>query len=124
VDRFQYLVLMGLCLLVTLPLEFVVGARVWRRPRRLAIALAPAFAVFVGWDLWASSTGTWGFDERYTIGVTLPGGMAVEELVFFLVVPICGLLTLEAVRIILAGGPEWRRRGAHPPQATEPKARV
>ena len=109
---------------MTLPLEFVVGARVWRRPRRLAIALAPAFAVFVAWDLWASSTGTWGFDERYTIGVTLPGGMAVEELVFFLVVPICGLLTLEAVRIILAGGPEWRRRAAHPSRATEPKAPV
>jgi lycopene cyclase domain-containing protein len=124
VDRFQYLILMGLCLLVTLPLEFVVGARVWRRPRRLALALSPAFAVFVAWDLWASSTGTWGFDERYTIGVTLPGGMAIEELVFFLVVPICGLLTLEAVRIILAGGPAWRRRDAHPAQVSEPKAPV
>ena len=32
VDRFQYLILMGLCLVVTLPLEFVFGARVWRRP--------------------------------------------------------------------------------------------
>ena len=30
--------------------------------------------------------------------------MAVEELVFFLVVPICALLTLESVRNVLAGG--------------------
>jgi lycopene cyclase domain-containing protein len=99
----QYLILMGLCLLVTLPLEIVFGARVWRRPRRLAIALAPAFAAFVLWDLWATSTGTWDFDPDYTVGATLPGGLVVEELVFFVVVPVCALLTLEAVRNVLAG---------------------
>lgn len=102
-DRFQYLALMALCVLVTLPLEFAFRARVWRRPKRLVRALAPAFGLFVVWDLWASATGTWDFDERYTIGVRFPGGMAVEELVFFLVVPICMLLTLEAVRNVLAG---------------------
>ena len=97
-DRYQYLLLMAACLLVTLPLELVLGARVWRQPRRLFLALAPAFTLFVAWDLWASATGTWGFAEEYTIGVTLPGGMAAEELVFFAVIPTCGLLTLEAVR--------------------------
>jgi lycopene cyclase domain-containing protein len=109
-DRFQYLALMGLCLLVTLPLEFVFEARVWRRPRRLLRALVPAFALFVVWDLWASASGTWDFDPDYTIGLTLPGGMAVEELVFFAVVPICGLLTLEAVRNVLAGRTRLQRR--------------
>ena len=72
--RFQYLILMGLCVLVTLPLEFVFDARVWRRPRRLAIALVPAFVAFVAWDLWATATGTWDFDPDYTVGVTLPSG--------------------------------------------------
>lgn len=106
-DRYQYLILMGLCLLVTLPLEFAFGARVWRRPRRLLVALAPAVLVFVAWDLWASATGTWGFDPDYTIGLTLPGGMVVEELVFFTVIPICTLLTLESVRNVLAGRVAW-----------------
>ena len=106
-DRFQYLLLMGLCVLVTLPLEFVFGARVWRRPRRLAIALSPALVLFVLWDLGATATGTWDFAERYTVGIELPGGMAIEELVFFTVIPICALLTLEAVRNLLG-----RQRGA------------
>ena len=100
-DRWQYLVLMAGCLLLTLPLELVLGARVWRRPRRLAASLAPALVVFAGWDLWASATGTWSFDERFTLGITLPGGMVVEELLFFTVIPICALLTLDAVRTIL-----------------------
>jgi lycopene cyclase domain-containing protein len=91
---------------VTLPLELHFGSRVWRRPRRLALSLLPAFALFVVWDIWASATGTWSFNPRYTVGLTLPGGMAIEELVFFTVIPICGLLTLETVRGILRrGGP-------------------
>jgi lycopene cyclase domain-containing protein len=102
VDRFQYLGLMAACVLATLPLELVVGARVWRSPLRTAKAIGPAFIVFVAWDLWASRHGTWGFDDRYTLGLRLPGGMVVEELAFFAVVPVCGLLTLEAVRILLA----------------------
>ena len=100
-DRWQYVLLMAACLVLTLPLELVLGARVWRQPRRLALALTPALVVFVAWDLWATARGTWGFAERYTVGVTLPGGMAIEELLFFTAVPICGLLTLEAVRRIL-----------------------
>jgi lycopene cyclase domain-containing protein len=101
VNRWQYVVLMAACLFVTLPLEFVFDARVWRRPRRLVLALTPAFAIFLVWDLWATATGTWSFDERYTLGIEVPGGMVVEELLFFTVVPICTLLTLESVRNIL-----------------------
>ena len=108
-DRFQYLIVMGLCVLATLPLEFAFGARVWRRPERLARALLPPLLVFTAWDLWATARGTWGFDGRYTIGVRLPGGMAVEELAFFTVVPICALLTFEAVRNLLAGSTPVQR---------------
>lgn len=100
-DRYQYLAVMAACVLVTLPLEVIVGARVWRQPGRLVKALAPAFAVFVLWDLWATASGTWGFSSTYTVGIEAPGGMAVEELLFFVVVPVCGLLTLEAVRRLL-----------------------
>ena len=100
-DRYQYLVIMGACVLITLPLELVLGARVWRQPSRLAASLLPAFALFVVWDIWASATGTWAFNPRYTVGLTLPGDMAIEELVFFTVIPICGLLTLETVRGML-----------------------
>lgn len=113
-DRFQYLGLMAACLVLTLPLEFVLGARVWRRPARTLKAIAPAYVIFVAWDLWATQRGTWDFDARYTVGVRLPGGMVIEELVFFFVVPMCALLTLEAVRAMLA-----RRSPATAPEHDE-----
>jgi lycopene beta-cyclase len=101
VDRFQYLIVMGLCLLITLPLEFVFGARVWRRPRRLVAAMAVPVAVFVTWDVIAIARDHWDFNPRYVTGWKLPFDLPVEEMTFFLVIPICALLTLEAVRRVL-----------------------
>ena len=100
-DRYQYLLLMGGCLLVTLPLEFVFGARVWRKPRRLLVALVPTVILFAAWDIAAIAREHWTFNARYVTGWRLPGNLPIEELVFFIVIPICGLLTLEAVRHIL-----------------------
>lgn len=100
-DQLQYLALMVGCLVITLPLELVLGARVWRRPRRLALALAPALVVFVAWDLVAIARDQWTFAPRYVTGWALPGDLPIEELLFFVVIPICGLLTLEAVRRML-----------------------
>ena len=102
-ERLQYVALMIACLVLTLPLEFVFGARVWRQPKRLAGAVLPVALFFLAWDMWATSRGDWGFNPRYTIGWTLPGGMVVEEILFFVAIPVCMLLTLEAVRNMLAG---------------------
>ena len=102
-DRFQYLLLMGGCLLITLPLEFVFGARVWRRPRRLLAALGLPLVIFVVWDVVAIARDHWTYSERYVTGWELPGNLPIEELVFFVVIPICGLLTYEAVRQVLSG---------------------
>ena len=101
VDQYQYLLLMAGCLLLTLPLELVLGARVWRAPRRLLLALLPVVVIFSVWDVVAIARGTWDYSERYTTGVLLPFAMPLEELVFFVVIPICGLLTYEAVGNVL-----------------------
>ncbi|MBM6405305.1 lycopene cyclase domain-containing protein [Phycicoccus sp. CSK15P-2] len=105
-DRYQYLLLMGACLLVTLPLELALRARVYRRPWRLLRALLPVVVLFVAWDVLGIARGHWTYSERYTTGVVLPLGVPLEELVFFLVVPVCGLLTYEAVGTVLG----WARR--------------
>lgn len=101
-DRYQYLILMGLCLVLTLPLEFLFGARVWRRPRRLLTALVPTAAIFIVWDVIAVARGHWGFNPRYTTGWNILPDFPIDEVMFFVAVPICALLTLEAVRNVLA----------------------
>lgn len=97
-DRYQYLFVMAACAAITLPLEFAFRARVYRRPRRLALAMAPALVLFFVWDAIAIARDHWTFAERYVTGWLLPFSVPVEEVVFFLVIPVCALLTFEASR--------------------------
>ena len=90
-----YLLLLAGCIVVTLPLELVLGVRVYRRPRRLLLTLAPVLTVFTCWDALAIHAGQWGYHRL--IGARL-GDVPVEELAFFVVIPLCAVLTLEAVR--------------------------
>lgn len=92
------LVLLG-CLVGTLPLELVLRTRVYARWRRLLLALVPVLAVFVTWDVLAIRAGHWSYDPRQTVGLSL-GNVPVEEVLFFLVVPVCSVLALEAVRAV------------------------
>lgn len=111
-NHFAYLAAMAACLLITLPLELVLGARVYRRPRRLLLSVLPVAALFVVWDLIAIRRQHWWFNPEATTGILLPGGLPLEELVFFLVIPICGLLTYEAVGIVLGRLRDRRERRA------------
>jgi lycopene cyclase domain-containing protein len=90
-----YLLVMAACLVVTLPLELLLGARVYSRWRRLVLTLLPLLAVFVTWDVLAIHAHFWFY--RHLTGVWI-GSMPVEELIFFLVIPTCSVLTFEAVR--------------------------
>lgn len=100
-DHFQYLGLMAACLVGTLPLEFVYRAGVWRRPGRLVRVIVGPVVLFSVWDALAVRAGLWRYDGRYVTGVTLPGRLPVEEVVFFVTIPICAILTFQAVRATL-----------------------
>jgi lycopene cyclase domain-containing protein len=82
----------------TAPLEIVLRTRVYARWRRLLVTLVPVVVIFTGWDLYAIHRGLWSYDGKWLLGWTLPGRLPFEELLFFLVIPTCAVLTLEAVR--------------------------
>ena len=96
-----YPAVLGGCLLATLPLELVLHVRVYRRHGRLLASLAPVLAVFLTWDAFAIHAGHWRY--RHLTGLRI-GDVPVEEIAFFLVVPTCAILTLEAVR---RRRPQW-----------------
>jgi lycopene cyclase domain-containing protein len=97
-----YLLVLAACVVVTLPLELVLGARVYRQLRRLALTLLPVLLVFLTWDVLAIAARQWHYHRLTGLHV---GNLPVEEIAFFVVVPVCSLLTLEAVR---RRRPTWR----------------
>src|SRR3954471_5184398 len=96
-----YLSVLAGCLAAALRLEPVLRVNVLRRWRRLLLTLLPVVAVFVLWDLGAIAAGHWTFDPEQTTGVLLPGGLPLDEVLFFVVVPVCAVLGFEAVRAVL-----------------------
>ena len=99
-----------------LPLHRVYGLSVLRQPRRLALAVLPVAVVFAAWDVAATAAGHWHFDPSQTLAVRV-AGLPLEEYAFFVVIPLAGILTYEAVgRRPRAGtaGARQRGRDLHP----------
>lgn len=99
-SHWQYLVVLAACLAITAPLEFF-GAGVYRQPWRTVRAVLPVSAVFLIWDVIAIAAHVWWYNPRYVTGLRLPGQLPIEELLFFVVIPLCGLLTYNAVNAML-----------------------
>jgi lycopene cyclase domain-containing protein len=99
-DRWQYLLVLAACLVITAPLE-IFGSGVYRRWRRAARAVLPIAVLFLIWDEIAVAAHMWSYDGRYVTGLSIPFGMPVEEVLFFLVIPMCALLTYNAVNTIV-----------------------
>jgi lycopene cyclase domain-containing protein len=94
---------MALCLLGTLFLEFRFDARIWRRPKELILTLLVPFGLFNFVNEVAVWRKLWWYSERFTTGIMLPRRYPIEEVVFFLAIPICALLTFEAASAVYSG---------------------
>ena len=99
VKHLSYAAVLVVVLACTVPLERVLRTRVLARPRRLAATLALAAAPFLAWDLYATSRGHWSFDPAQTLGGRI-GGLPLEEVAFFAVVPLAVVFTFQAVRAV------------------------
>lgn len=118
-ERFAYLAVLTFVVFGTLWLEFVVRTRVYRRWRRLLLSVLPVAVIFIVWDLYAIAAGHWWFDTSRITGVMLPGGLPLDEMLFFLIIPCAAVLTLEAVR----GVKRWQV-GDEPPGTVVDGVRV
>ena len=93
-----YLALLAGCLVVTAPLELVLRVRVYARWRRLLLAARARVRRVRRLGALRDRPRALAYDAAQTLGVRLPGGIPLEEVLFFLVVPVCAVLALEAVR--------------------------
>ena len=96
-----YVAVLAACLAGALWLEPVLRVNVLRRWRRLAVTVAVVVVAFGSWDAAAVAAGHWTYDRAQLVGVDLLGRLPLEELLFFLVVPLCTICGFEAVRSVL-----------------------
>ncbi|HYB37521.1 MAG TPA: lycopene cyclase domain-containing protein [Mycobacterium sp.] len=99
-DHWQYLIVLAACLAITAPLEMF-GAGVYRQPWRTARSVLPVAVVFLLWDEVAVAAHVWTYNRDYVTGLEIPFRVPIEEVLFFVVIPLCALLTYSAVTAIL-----------------------
>lgn len=101
--HWSYVAMLAFCLAGTLPLVPAFGLSVLRQPRRLLLTIALAGTPFLVWDLYATHAGHWRFDPDQTLPPRV-AGLPLEEVGFFVVIPLVSVLTLEAVRVVRRTG--------------------
>lgn len=98
--RWSYAAVLLFVLVGCLWLEIALRTRVLVRTRRLLATTVLPVLVFYAWDAYAIASGHWTFDPARILGIRLPGGVPIDEVLFFLVIPLAAILTLEAVRSV------------------------
>ena len=104
VENFSYLLILLFVLIGSGWLEFVMRTRLLTRWRSFLLTLVPVVAVFSLWDAYAIQSDHWYFNPDKITGILVWGGIPIDEILFFIVIPVASILTLEAVK---SAKPQW-----------------
>ena len=96
--RFAYFAMLLFTVIGSFWLEILFKVGVLRRVKRWLLSIIPTALIFLVWDYYAVTRGHWKFDKEQVVGIYGPAGIPLEEFLFFIVVPLAGLMTIEAVR--------------------------
>ena len=104
--QWSYMAMLAFTLIGSGWLEFYYKIGVFRRIKRAAISILPISLFFLIWDSYAIKRGHWFFDRDQILGIFGPFNIPLEEYLFFIVVPLAAIFTLEAVVTVK---PHWRK---------------
>lgn len=99
--EWSYLAMLGFVIIASWWLEIAFDTRVLRDPIRVLKTLAIVVPFFVLWDAYAIAEDHWFFDPDQTLGIYGPLNIPIEEYLFFIIIPIAAMLTLEGVKNFL-----------------------
>lgn len=105
--KFGYVAMLAFTVAGSFWLELILKVGVLRRFKSAARAILPIAAIFIGWDAYAVKNGHWSFDPHQILGLFGPFDIPVEEYLFFIIVPLAALMTIEAVTKVK---PDWKKK--------------
>ena len=103
--KWGYVAMLAFTVVGSFWLEVAFKVEVLRRAVRAFTSILPVAAAFLIWDAWAVHHRDWYFDIKQILGIYGPFRIPLEEYLFFIVVPLAAIMTLEAVRKVK---PQWK----------------
>jgi len=98
VKNFGYMAMILFTIAGSFWLEIILKVAVLKQIVRLVKAITPVALLFIAWDAYAIRSGHWSFDSTQILGIFGAFCIPLEEYLFFIIVPIAALMTIEAVR--------------------------
>jgi len=102
--HFYYLFVDLGCLIVPFIFSFHPRLRFYKNYKALLVGTLVMMLFFIPWDIFFTSNGIWGFNEKYTCGAYL-FNLPLEEWFFFLCIPYACLFTYECMKIFFKKEP-------------------
>jgi lycopene cyclase domain-containing protein len=98
--KFGYMAMLTFTVIGSFWLEIVLKIGVLKRIKRVLLSILPVAIFFLAWDAYAIDRGHWYFDPDQILGIFGPFDIPLEEFLFFTVVPLAAIMTIEGVRTV------------------------
>ena len=98
--KFGYVAMLTFTVFGSFWLEIALKVRVLKRIKRVLMSIIPVAILFLTWDAYAVANGHWIFDPDQVLGIYGPFEIPLEEYLFFIIVPMAAIMTIEGVRSV------------------------
>jgi lycopene cyclase domain-containing protein len=100
VQKFGYMAMLIFTVCGSFWLEIFLKTSVLRRWKRALLSILPISLLFLMWDAYAIAQGHWFFNRDRMLGIYGPLNIPLEEFLFFIIVPMAAILTIEGVTTV------------------------
>jgi len=97
VAQFQYLMVLAFIGSCAVFVNFGFKLRISSKWKLFLMTDVVILVIYLAWDFWAVSKGSWYFDREQTVGLYLFSRLPIEEVLFFIIVPLMVVLTYLAL---------------------------
>jgi hypothetical protein len=108
VAHFHYLLVLAFIGLCAVGVNTGFRLRFSKKVKQFIVMDAVIVVIYLAWDIWAVVKKSWYFDSHQIIGLNLFSRLPIEEILFFVIVPLMGVLTYLALLKITGWEPTER----------------
>ncbi len=96
-SHISYLAVILFVLICAFGVNLGFGLRIAKRWRELLFTQGAILVIYLTWDTWAIAKKSWFFDHHQTINLDLLPKVPIEEVLFFITVPLMVILSYQAL---------------------------